>query len=190
MDSSKASSPPPWARICVTCVLMVSASRVCCTVNGICLSLLTHVVMVSHDGAHYGIMSRQRREGGGARRGDHLSSRRLRGPVSCPASHAHGQASAPRSLAAGFPIGDGPNLWLFWCLGGAPRGVPLPPRTLDRASRPRLASRAVEHRARWRVPDLGRAPAPALRRGELEGGGPVAPVGLWPRPRRVALYRN
>ncbi len=97
----------------------------------------------------------------------------------------------PRGLPPLFaPPGTASTPWLFWFLGGgAPRGAPLPPRTLDRALRPRPESRDVEHRARWRVPDLVLAPAPALRRCELEGGGPVATVCLWPRPRLAALSR-
>src|SRR5262245_18789025 len=34
-DHRSASSPPPSARTCVTCVSIITASRVCCAVNGI-----------------------------------------------------------------------------------------------------------------------------------------------------------
>src|SRR2546427_5780860 len=40
-DSRRASSPPPLASICVTCVSIITASWVCSVVNGIGLYLLT-----------------------------------------------------------------------------------------------------------------------------------------------------
>src|SRR5216683_2874025 len=51
---SKASSPPPWARIALTWASMISASRVCCAVNGIdaCLLASPGIRHVLRDGFH------------------------------------------------------------------------------------------------------------------------------------------
>src|SRR5712691_508776 len=51
---SKASSPPPWARIALTWASMISASRVCCAVNGIdaCLLASQGIRHVLRDGFH------------------------------------------------------------------------------------------------------------------------------------------
>src|SRR5262249_20956021 len=112
----------------------------------------------------------------------------LRGPLPCPAGHEHGSASPTRSPAVVRSTRDGPAPLAFlippW---GAPRGAPLPPRTPDRAPRPRLESRDMERGPRRRVADAALAPAPALPCRQRGGRGARVPVRLWPWPRWAAL---
>src|SRR5207244_12754100 len=60
-DSRSASSPPPSARTCVTCVSIITASRVCCAVNGIGPYLLALREGSRTTGAYYDTIGGQRR---------------------------------------------------------------------------------------------------------------------------------